>query len=148
MFTALRALLDKCATVDEAIEFLDAYDVHSDLGNSYHLFVTDRSGGYAVIEWLDEEMIVNRIPAVTNTVVTPGEHYGKGQADDRFDKIMDALSSADSFTADEAMDILELAKQDNLTEWSCVYDLDDFSVDICLDVNYDIVYSFKGSDFE
>lgn len=148
IFTALRALLDKCATVDEAIEFLDAYDVHSDLGNSYHLFVTDRSGGYAVIEWLDGEMIVNRIPAVTNTVVTPGEHYGKGQADDRFDKIMDALSSADSFTADEAMDILEQAKQDNLTEWSCVYDLDDFSVDICLDVNYDIVYSFKGSDFE
>ncbi|MGN0608210.1 MAG: carcinine hydrolase/isopenicillin-N N-acyltransferase family protein [Oscillospiraceae bacterium] len=148
IFSALRAILDKCATVDEAIEFLDAYDVHSDLGNAYHLFVTDRSGAYAVIEWLDGEMIANRIPAVTNTVVTPGEHYGKGQADDRFDKIMDALSSADSVTADEAMDILELAKQENLTEWSCVYDLDDFSVDICLDVNYDNVYSFKGSDFE
>lgn len=148
IFSALRALLDKCATVDEAIEFLDDYDVNSDLGRSYHLFVTDRSGEYAVIEWLDGEMIVNRIPAVTNTVVTPGEYYGKGQADDRFDKIMGALSSADSFTAEEAMDILELAKQENLTEWSCVYDLDDFSVDICLDVNYDNVYSFKGSDFE
>ena len=61
---------------------------------------------------------------------------------------MDALSTADSVTADKAMDILELAKQENLTEWSCVYNLDDFSVDICLDVNYDIVYSFKGSDFE
>lgn len=148
IFLALRALLDKCATVDEAIEFLDTYDVHSDLGNSYHIFVTDRLGEYAVIEWLDGEMIANRIPAVTNTVVTPGEHYGKGQGDDRFDKIMDALSTADSVTADEAMDILELAKQDNLTEWSCVYNLDDFSVDICLDVNYDKVYSFKGSDFE
>lgn len=148
IFSAVRALLDKCATVDEAIEFLDAYDVHSDLGRSYHLFVTDRSGEYAVIEWLDGEMCVNRIPAVTNTVITLGEHYGKGQADDRFNKIMEALSSADSFTAEEAMDILELAKQENLTEWSCVYDLDDFSVDICLDVNYDNVYSFKGSDFE
>lgn len=148
IFSALRALLDKCATVEEAIEFLDAYDVHSDLGRSYHLFITDKSGEYAVIEWLDGEMIVNRIPAVTNTVVTPGEHFGKGQADDRFEKIMSALSAADSFTAEEAMDILELAKQENLTEWSCVYDLDDFSVDICLDVNYDNVYSFKGSDFE
>lgn len=146
IFLALRALLDKCATVDEAIEFLDSYDVHSDLGNAYHLFVTDKSGEYAVIEWLDGEMIANRIPAVTNTVVTPGEHYGKGQADDRFDKIMNALSAADSVTADEAMGILELAKQENLTEWSCVYNLDDFSVDICLDVNYDRVYSFKGDD--
>ncbi|MGN0657340.1 MAG: carcinine hydrolase/isopenicillin-N N-acyltransferase family protein [Ruminiclostridium sp.] len=148
IFLALRALLDKCATVDEAIEFLCAYDVHSDLGNAYHLFVTDKSGDYAVIEWLDGEMIANRIPAVTNTVVTPGEHYGKGHADNRFDKIMNALNSTDSVTADEAMDILELAKQENLTEWSCVYNLNDFSVDICLDVNYDIVYSFKGSDFE
>lgn len=148
IFTALRALLDKCATVDEAVEFLASYDVHSDLGNAYHLFVTDRFGEYAVIEWLDGEMIVNRIPAVTNTVVTPGEHYGKGQADNRFDKIMNALNSADSFTAEKAMDILELAKQDNLTEWSCVYDLDNFSVDICLDADYDTVYSFKISDFE
>lgn len=148
IFSALRALLDNCATVEEAIEFLRSYDVHSDLGNAYHMFVTDRSGEYAVIEWLDGEMIANRIPAVTNTVVTPGEHFGRGQADDRFDKIMDALSSADSFTAEEAMDILELAKQENLTEWSCVYDLDKFSVDICLDVNYDNVYSFKGNDSE
>ena len=148
IFPALRALLDKCATVDEAIEFLDSYDVHSDLGKSYHIFVTDRSGEYAVIEWLDGEMTANRIPAVTNSVVTPGEHYGRGTADDRLDKIMDALSNADSVTADEAMDILKLSKQDNLTEWSCVYNLDDFSVDICLDVNYDIVYSFKGSDPE
>lgn len=148
IFSALRALLDKCATVDEAIGFLDSYDVHSDLGNAYHLFVTDKSGEYAVIEWLDGEMIANRIPAVTNTVVTPGEHYGRGQADDRLERIMDALSAADSVTADEAIDILELAKQENLTEWSCVYNLDEFSVDICLDGNYDIVYSFKGSDFE
>lgn len=148
IFLALRALLDKCATVDEAIEFLDAYDVHSDLGNSYHIFVTDSSGGYAVIEWLDGKMKVNKLPAVTNSVVTPGEHYGRGKADERLDKIMNALSNADSVTADEAMDILELSKQDGLTEWSCVYDLDDLSVDICLDANYDIVYSFRGSDFE
>lgn len=147
IFLAIRALLDKCAAVDEAIEFLSAYDVHSDFGNSYHLFVADKTGEYAVIEWLDGEMTVNRLPAVTNTVVTHGEHYGEGQADDRLDKIMDALSAADSVTADEAMDILELAKQDNLTEWSCVYNLDDFSVNICLDVDYDAVYSFRGSDF-
>lgn len=77
IFLAIRALLDKCATVDEAIEFLDAFDIHSDLGKSYHIFVTDKSGEYAVIEWLDGEMIANRLTAVTNTVVTPGEHYGK-----------------------------------------------------------------------
>lgn len=60
---------------------------------------------------------------------------------------MQALKNADGITADEAMDILELARQDNLTEWSCVYNLDEFSVDICLDVDYDTMYSFKGSDF-
>ena len=148
IFLALRALLDKCATVDEAIEFLNSYDVHSDLGKSYHIFVADRTGEYAVIEWLDGEMIANKLPAVTNSVVTPGKHYGKGHPDDRLNKIMGALNNADSVTANEAMDIPELSKQDNFTEWSCVYNLDDFSVDICFDVNYDVAYSFKGSDPE
>ena len=39
------------------------------------------------------------------------------------------------------------AKQKN-TEWSCVYKLDEFAFDICLDGNYDKKYTFTREDFE
>jgi hypothetical protein len=34
-----------------------------------------------------------------------------------------------------------------MTEWSCVYNLDDFNVNICLDGDYSKVYTFKAADW-
>ncbi len=48
--------------------------------------------------------------------------------------------------AEEAMQLLSDASMKGSstgTEWSCVYNLNDYSVDICFDTNYDEVYSFK-----
>lgn len=45
------------------------------------------------------------------------------------------------------MYILSVAHAPN-TEWSCVYNLEEFSVDVCMDGNYDSIYSFGGRDFE
>jgi len=33
------------------------------------------------------------------------------------------------------------------TEWSCIYNLNDFTVDICFDRNYETKYSFTQEDF-
>ena len=33
------------------------------------------------------------------------------------------------------------------TEWSCVYNLDEFTLDICLDRDYETKYSFTQNDF-
>lgn len=144
IFMAIRALLDSCATVEEAIAYLDGYDVHSDLGRAYHIFVADKTGDFAVIEWLDGKMTVNRLPAVTNSVVTPGKHFGEGEPDGRLDRITGELSSSGDISAEKAMDILDKVNQGDLTQWSCVYNLDNFSVDICTDANYSAVYSFIG----
>ena len=32
------------------------------------------------------------------------------------------------------------------TEWSCVYNLDDFTVTICLDADYSKVYTISAKD--
>ena len=36
----------------------------------------------------------------------------------------------------------------DMTEWSCVYNLDDFTVSICLDSDYENVYTFSASDLK
>lgn len=149
IFCAVRAILDKCASVDEALELLDSYDIQSDMATDYHLFVTDRSGRYVVVEWLEGKMEVTEHPVCTNTVITPGEYYGKGDADFRLPTLESYIGSGKTYSMKEAMDILEkVSSHKDLfqTEWSCVYNLDDFTVDICLDRDYKTVYTFSAED--
>ena len=141
VFVAIRGILDYCASVDEALEFLKSYDIHSDLGN-YHLFITDKSGRYVVVEWLDGVMTVTEHPCCTNSVIAPGKYYGKGDPDDRLGTIERSLANGRKVTGEEAMAILDKVHNKKMTEWSCVYNLDDFTVSICLDTDYKTVYSF------
>ena len=46
-------------------------------------------------------------------------------------------------TSEEAMGVLKFAKQSG-THWSAVYDLEKFSVDVCVNIDYDHTYSFEG----
>ena len=142
VFCAIRGILDYCASVDEALALLDSYDIHSDLGN-YHLFITDTTGRYVVVEWLDNEMVVTEYPCCTNSVIAPGEFYDMGDPDDRKDTIENCLENGRKVTAEEAMAILEEVHNRHLTEWSCVYNLEDFTVSICLDADYTKVYTFN-----
>ncbi len=145
-FSSIRGILDKCATVDEAIEFLGSYDIHTELGNSYHLFITDLSGKSVVVEWLGNEMIVTESSLVTNFMLCENDYTWEECR--RFNTINSRLTETNGvLTADEAMQLLSDAAYNGKktkSEWSCVYNLSDYSVDICLDENYDRVYSFKG----
>lgn len=146
IFFAVRAVLDKCASVDEALELLASYDIQSDLGATYHLFITDKTGKYVVVEWLDGEMVVVEHPCCTNSVIAPGAHYNEGLVDDRLPAIENCLGNDRIVTEKEAMEILEKVKDNQITEWSCVYNLDDFTVSICLDGDYTKVYTFRAEE--
>ena len=143
IYCAIRAILDNCASVDEALKLLDTYDIHSDLETTYHLFITDRSGRYVVVEWLDGKMVTVEHPCCTNSVIAPGKYYGKGETDGRLSTIEKELGSKREVTEQEAMAILEKVKNKQLTEWSCVYNLDELTVSICLDNDFSKVYTFK-----
>ena len=145
IFCAVRAILDNCASVDEALELLDSYDIQSDLDCNYHLFITDTSGRYVVVEWIDGEMVVVEYPACTKSVIAPGEYYNMGDPDERLGIIESSLGSDSVATESEAMMILDSVSEP-LTEWSCVYNLDDFTVSICLDTDYENVYTFSAEE--
>lgn len=148
VYCAIRGILDNCATVDEALKFLASYDIQTDLKATYHLFITDSSGRYVVVEWLDNEMVVTEHPCATNSVIAPGKYYNAGDPDDRLPTIEKCLGTDRVVTEADAMTILDKAKSKRFTEWSCVYNLEKFTVNICLDTDYSKVYTFSIKDFK
>lgn len=134
--TMMRALLDYCATVDEAIAFVERYDMHDSAQTSFHYMVADATGASAIFEWTngtdltdndgsartlkvirndDDAHIGEREGAadyqwITNFILQPG-YYEDDDAKpgfDRYNEIASRLSATDGVVADEqaAMDIL------------------------------------------
>lgn len=141
---AVRAVLDKCATVDEAVAFLDQYDMNTMLGATFHLFMTDKTGKSVVVEWLGNNMNVTENPAITNYIISDTSFYGEENGDGRYEDLMADLDACSCIASlEEAMGFLNDVGYDNKgnsnigTEWSSVYNLDNFTVMMCFDVNYD-----------
>ena len=145
---AIRGILDKCATVDEAIAFLSSYDVYSMFDKDNHLFISDKSGKSVVVEWIDDKLIVTEINYVTNYVIATHEYDDER----RFVTLKTKLDEKKGvLTLDEALDLLNAASQDSedgvQTEWSCVYDLDNFVLYIYNDNDRDTVYKITPETF-
>lgn len=50
---ALRVLLDRAATVDQALDLLDSYNIFIEDGNSMQFFIGDAQGDSVIVEWLN-----------------------------------------------------------------------------------------------
>lgn len=161
--TAIRMMLDSCATVDEAVALLEQYDMHSSAKSCYHFQIADASGASVVVEYIGNEMSVLEpgdattmgalsgaagvtYQAATNFLLTPGEYdFGHGQ--DRYETLMSTLSAASGVLAeDEAMDLLAAVAQEphlnsrgeeSATQWSVVYNLEDLTASVVMGGAYD-----------
>lgn len=148
----LRLMLDYCSNTDEAVELASEYNIYNTLGTDYHLFVTDSSGNYVLIEWRNQEMVVVPTNAATNFYQCsddaadcyqegelkekwngPAEtqtqyHYGYGHGYERFKTVVKALDGKDSISHDYARCILEDTSQkysgghDSNTLYGVIYD--------------------------
>lgn len=108
---ALRAILDTCATVEEAIQLLERYDMHHMLGACYHFHFTDAAGSTAIVEYVDGEMVVYRKQngeslKLTNFFITPSGHC-KEKGRDRYKTIECALQDNPTMTEEQAMGVLK-----------------------------------------
>ena len=148
--TAIRLLLDRAATVDEALELLAQYDMHSSANSCYHFHIADAQGGSVIVEYIGDEMSVVEGRAATNFLLTPGDYdFGSGQ--DRYQTLADTLDANGGIFADtgEAMELLAAVRQtprpdkDSVTQWSCIYDLENIALEVCMSMDYDSVYRFS-----
>lgn len=140
---AIRLVLDRAATTQEAVELLDSYDMFATSGRDYHFFVTDAGGDSRVIEYDPEQegrpLRWTAMPAITNFYgcyadrVQPNQRNGiYGHGKERYDAIMEVLARRDpdgNIPADTAWQALQAAAQDpspndvtSNTQWSLVYD--------------------------
>lgn len=130
--TAIRLLLDKAATVEEALGLLEQYDMHASMGMMVHFAMADAAGKSVVVEYIDNKMVVTETPAVTNFYLSEGERHGIGteQSHERYEIIMKALEENSYIDEEEVRNTLDRVSKDNFgefesTEWSIVFNLNE-----------------------
>lgn len=144
---AIRLLLDRAATVDEAIALLAQYDINTSHGWTQHIFLADANGDAAVAEWYNDEVKAVRYPVCTNfrLLEWQSEEDYEGHCN-RFDVLDQSLKEKPAHTAEDSMKLLEAVKQ-NDTIWSAVFHLTDFSVDYAVNRDYKHVYHINPQVF-
>lgn len=148
--SALRYVLNRAATVEEAIELLRSIDMHSDIGAAHHYAVSDASGRSVVVEYIDGEMVVTDTPVVTNHYLAPAKYLvGLSPDDHRYDiledKYVEALGILDNNDLREAMESVSQLPNGSFggTQWTILWDLEDRTATYYLHRNFDRPYSFR-----
>ncbi len=143
---SVRMLLDRAATIDEAVDMLAKYDNHSLQGEDNHLFISDASGRSVVVEWQNSVMNVIETDVCTNFELSSGVTENRCR---RYDTIREQLADNPDPTADEAFAILKSAcvYESVYTVWSTVYHPADFSIDIVYGRRFSDVHHLTRDDF-
>jgi hypothetical protein len=145
---AVRMLLDKAATTQEAVALLEAYDMHPSAGMPYHLLIADASGEAVVVDWAKQKMNIVETNMATNFQLSPGKNFEVGIGHNRYATLKETLTdNKHTLDSNQAMNLLEAVKiewnGEWQTEWSVVYNLSDFSVEIVNDMNNGNVHRFS-----
>jgi len=141
--SAIRMILDKAASVDEALDLLQQFDMCSSAGGCYHFQIADASGRSVIVEYIEDEFTVIEGDCATNFLLAPGDWYNFGGGQNRYEILEKTLEeNSGVLSAQEGMDLLA-AVQQNSTQWSVVYNLTKKTAELCLHKDYENPYFFK-----
>ncbi|MGN8725504.1 carcinine hydrolase/isopenicillin-N N-acyltransferase family protein [Segatella copri] len=166
--TAIRMLLDKASTVNEAIQLLGSYDMDmrgSGRGN-YHYFMADATGDYAIVEYTRSKgettprvMEVlkgnDTLRCVTNFYVSPTmvgttDGWGSKHGKVRYDTLRNTLRANNYvLKAADAMPLLQAVSQPpteeltSQTQWSALYGLSEKTLRLSILREYGKTFNFK-----
>lgn len=162
---AIRLVLDRAASTQEAVDILKQYDMMASSGRDYHFYINDASGDGRTVEYdcnsSTRELVDTPIRSITNFYamyrdkVKPCQHndpYGHGR--ERYDSIEAVLTEAgDSATEETAWRAVKASSQEpnegditSNTQWSIVYDNTELTAGIALRRDWDniIHYDLKA----
>lgn len=133
---AIRLVLDRAATTQEAVDLLRGYDMFASSGRDYHFYITDASGDGRAVEYDCEsptrELVDTKIEAITNFYaiykekVLPNQKNGiYGHGRERYNAVMEVLEAQSPYTDATVWDALKASSQDpnpvditSNTQWS------------------------------
>lgn len=147
---ALRLLLDRAATVEEAIALLDDYNIIIEEGNGMQFFIGEASGNSAIVAWIDGKAVPvwkeGPWQAVTNFVQTDAtpDHF---ICCNRYYTASKTLNKTGSSTTPEsAMKLLQATLQGwagGGTQFSVVFNQTQGNMYLSFGRRYEKVYSFN-----
>lgn len=157
---AIRLVLDKAATTQEAVDLLKKYDMMASSGRDYHFYITDSSGDGRIIEYnLDNgrELVATSVRTATNFFeiykdkVKPNQHneiYGHGK--ERYDSIEEIFTNNEGkITTNVAWEALKAASQTpkegdvtSNTQWSILYNNTDLTAEIVIRRDWNTVTTY------
>ena len=148
---AIRLVLDRASTTEEAVRLLKSYDMFASSGRDYHFYITDASGDGRVIEYdcnsSSRELVATPTRTVTNffelykSNVLPNRHNGiYGHGRERYDKIEAVLTeNENNQTKEVSWQALRAASQEpkegdvtSNTQWSILYDNTNLNAEIVI----------------
>lgn len=158
---AIRLVLDRAATTQEAVDILRQYNMIATNGRDYHFYITDATGDGRVVEWdclrEDRMMIETPMTAITNfyaayndSVISHQRNGIFGHGKERYDIVCNVLASERPYTYATAWKALQGASTapsptdvTSNTQWSVIYDLNDLTAQIVLRRHWEDIFSTK-----
>lgn len=160
---AIRGVLDKCATIEEAIEFLKSYDMHDAFFCCYHFQIADAKGNSVIIEYVNNEMRLfypekgegesRPVQHLENFFLSKDGDNSKAFGYDRAEKIETKLLESGGLIGEaEAMDTLDSVHLNYKHEkypwtvttlWSVVYNSNALTANLAAGLDYEKVYRFS-----
>lgn len=157
---AIRLVLDRAATTEEAVELLKGYDMFASSGRDYHFYITDATGDGRVVEYNPEnearELMATPTDVITNFFINykdqvlPNQKNGiYGHGRERYDAILKVLEEEQgNYSADTVWNGLMAAAQDpkpgditSNTQWSIDYNNTELTAEIALRRHWeDVIY--------
>lgn len=159
---AIRLVLDRAASTQEAVDLLNQYDMKATAGRDYHFYITDASGDGRIIEYDCEsetrELVATPTRSVTNffilykDMVTQKEGkngiYGHGR--DRYDTMEEIFDEEEGTqTKDTAWRALKAASQvpkgediTSNTQWSIVFNNTNLTLEFVLHRYWEDVFTY------
>lgn len=136
--TAIRLVLDKASTVDEAIDLLRKYNIYFS-GDIYcHYLIADSTGRSVIVEYYDNDLQVvethKEYQVASNFIAYNDLKIGEGYSEfDRYDSVVEMLEKNNNrLTSQQTVDLLNkigvyASDGTDKLQWSVIYNLNDRS---------------------
>lgn len=147
----IRAVLDKCKDVEEAIQMFSKYNMCSSLFFDYHFHLVDSKGNDVIIEYINNKMnVIRNHKYAMNFYVLDGDN-SKEMGRDREAIVKEYLNKNNYSTVNDCFDVLEKCflnykhKYGYMikTLYSCVYDTFNKNVTVCTNRDFNKQYLFS-----
>ncbi len=142
---AIRVMLDKAATVEEALDILLGYNIDFEGGPPVHYLIADATGDSVLVEYYDGQVHVfestTKWHQATN-FLRAAVDSPQGQCS-RYDTIAAELEATQGdLDVDGALQLLATVAQGH-TQWSVVYNASSGQLKVVMGKDFDRVYPFS-----